>query len=99
MELLTKMTSGLGQSPRRPSEKWGALNPSLSLPQRNVGCVDSVSVLQKNPSGNIYVKFTIVINFVWVNKTHKGSSQFVTSALMASIPERQVPVSCVTLDK
>lgn len=29
-------------------------------------------VFQKKPVGDIYVKFTIVINFVWVDKTHKG---------------------------
>lgn len=77
----------------------GTQSQSVLTTQKCRLSVDSVSVLQKNPSGNIYVKFTIVINFVWVNKTQKGVSQFVTSALMASIPERQVPVSCVTLDK
>lgn len=45
------------------------------------------------------MKFTIVINFVSVNKTHKGGGQFVASAFTASIPERQAPVCCVTLNK
>lgn len=47
------------------------------------------------------MKRAVVINFVWANKKLIGGkvSQFVTSALVASIPERQVPGNYVAPGK